>query len=56
MDEMIEIEKVVFKEEDGRVFEIKIGLKLPVSYIESLCREFLDNLYHLETKPEFIVK
>lgn len=52
-DEMVKVEKVVFKEENGRVYEVKIGLRLSKMFLEDLCKEILDNLYHLEEKPTY---
>lgn len=53
MNEMVEVEKVVFREEGGRVYEVKIGLSLSKKFLEDLCKEILDNLYHLEEKPTY---
>ena len=53
MNEMVEVEKVVFKEESGRVYEVKIGLRLSKQFLDELCKEILSNLYHLEERPTY---
>lgn len=52
-EEIVNVKEVVFTEEDGRVYSVRIGLKLSTMWLEELCEEILGNLYHLETKPSY---
>jgi len=47
-DDLVEFEKVIFKSNDGRSFEIALGIFLKLSDLVALCQDIIDDLWHLE--------
>lgn len=52
-EEIVNVEEVVFREECGRVYRVKIGLMIDVKWLEGLCKDIISDLYHLEAKPMY---
>lgn len=51
--EIVDVDEVVFEEPCGRVYRIKVGLKIEKEWLEELCKDIIGDLYHLEMKPVY---
>lgn len=48
-----EIKEVVFTEDCGREYKVKLGIKIQIEWLDDLCKEIISDLYHLEEKPTY---